>query len=609
MIFGLTFVMADAPTVPNSIEFAGLNLKLSDRARKKIQSEVDALTRNPKYFQIKVDRLQIYFPIIERIFKEEGLPEDFKFLVLQESALISDAVSSSNAVGFWQFKRDAALEVGLRIDKNIDERLNIVSSTKGAAKYIKKNNRIYFDNWVHALLAYQQGPGGAQRLINKKYQGSRSMPIDSRTHWYVIKFLAHKIAFEQVKSSAPKLYLLEFYEGQGKTLKEISNQKTLDLELVLKYNKWLKRGRVPGDKPYAVILPYQDNSDVLMASGKPQREVSNVQFETVSSEYETHPAKYPIIKTYKRRNKGLKVNGIKAVRVSEETDLNSLSRTSNVSVKRLLYYNDVKANKKPKRGELWYLKPKRSKAAEAYHIVILGEDLWSISQKYGIKLSRLRKKNDISKNQTTVKVGRVLWLSETRPTGTPVAYVKPETSERQIKSENGSTHATDLGKDPEVINHRDPKRNSAVNTSPETREEVLKSDETSGPVKKEEPKNLRVSSKKVHDVRGGETLFGISKKYGVTVEDLQTWNDMEGSNTLSIGQQLIVWEDTQPNTEETMPSEAVKSRFKVHQVKAGETLYQIARQYNATIKQLMELNEKPDFNLKVGEKLRVPEKP
>jgi membrane-bound lytic murein transglycosylase D len=47
----------------------------------------------------------------------------------------------------------------------------------------------------------------------------------------------------------------------------------------------------------------------------------------------------------------------------------------------------------------------------------------------------------------------------------------------------------------------------------------------------------------------------------------------------------------------------------VHQVKAGETLYQIARQYNATIKQLMELNEKPDFNLKVGEKLRVPEKP
>ena len=219
VMVSLQVVAVDSPTVPNTIHFAGLNLKLSEKARKKIQSEVNALTRYPKYFQIKVDRLQIYFPIIERVFREEGLPEDFKYLVLQESGLISDAVSSSNAVGFWQFKKAAATEVGLRVDRNVDERLNIVSSTRGAAKYIKKNNRLYFDNWVHALLAYQQGPGGAQKLVKDKYQGSRSMPIDSRTHWYVIKFLAHKIAFEQVKSAQPKLFLVEYYEGQGKSIK------------------------------------------------------------------------------------------------------------------------------------------------------------------------------------------------------------------------------------------------------------------------------------------------------------------------------------------------------------------------------------------------------
>ena len=88
----------------------------------------------------------------------------------------------------------------------------MVLGTVGAAKYLKKNNRVFFDNWVHALLAYQQGPGGALKLIKKKYRGSRSMPIDSHTHWYVIKFLAHKIAFEQVKSEAPKLYLVEYHE-------------------------------------------------------------------------------------------------------------------------------------------------------------------------------------------------------------------------------------------------------------------------------------------------------------------------------------------------------------------------------------------------------------
>ena len=197
LMVGVAAFAAESPTVPNAIQFAGLNLKLSDKARKKIQIEVNALTKSPKYFQIKVDRLQIYFPIIEEIFREEGLPEDFKYLVLQESALISDAVSTSKRCRVLAVQEGCGNRSWIRVDRQVDERLNIVASTRGAAKYIKKNNRLYFDNWVHALLAYQQGPGGAQRLVNDKFKGTRSMPIDGRTHWYVIKFLAHKIAFEQ----------------------------------------------------------------------------------------------------------------------------------------------------------------------------------------------------------------------------------------------------------------------------------------------------------------------------------------------------------------------------------------------------------------------------
>ena len=71
---------------------------------------------------MKIDRMLLYFPIIERIFKEEGVPEDFETLAIQESGLISDAVSSADAVGFWQFKDFTAQEVGLRVDKRIDER-------------------------------------------------------------------------------------------------------------------------------------------------------------------------------------------------------------------------------------------------------------------------------------------------------------------------------------------------------------------------------------------------------------------------------------------------------------------------------------------------------
>ena len=74
------------------------------------------------------------------ILKENGIPDDFKYLAIQESGFISDAVSSSNAVGFWQFKKLTADEVGLRVDRKIDERQNIVTSSRGAAKYLQKNN-------------------------------------------------------------------------------------------------------------------------------------------------------------------------------------------------------------------------------------------------------------------------------------------------------------------------------------------------------------------------------------------------------------------------------------------------------------------------------------
>src|SRR5690606_22399323 len=124
------------PRVPSEMEFAGIRLDLTDAARREIQTHVDALYRSEKYFNVKLERVDLYFPIIERIFYEENLPIDFKYLVIQESALISDAVSSSNAVGFWQFKQASAEEVGLRIDGRVDERLNIVSSTRGAARYL-----------------------------------------------------------------------------------------------------------------------------------------------------------------------------------------------------------------------------------------------------------------------------------------------------------------------------------------------------------------------------------------------------------------------------------------------------------------------------------------
>ena len=101
LLFPYLIYCQSTPNVPEVIDFDKIRLKINNDTRKEIQNEVDALHANDKFFKILIDRVNIYFPIIEEVLKEENIPEDFKFLALQESALISDAVSASNAVGFW----------------------------------------------------------------------------------------------------------------------------------------------------------------------------------------------------------------------------------------------------------------------------------------------------------------------------------------------------------------------------------------------------------------------------------------------------------------------------------------------------------------------------
>ncbi len=173
--------VAQAPEVPHKMTVAGITLTIRDDARREIQEDVNALTRSVKHFDIKVQRARTYFPIIEQILREERVPDDFKYLVLQESALVPDAVSVSNAVGYWQFKDFTAAEMGLRIDDYVDERMNIIASTRAAARYLKKNN-YYFNNWIYALQAYQMGAGAVMRSVKDYESGARHMEISSNTY-------------------------------------------------------------------------------------------------------------------------------------------------------------------------------------------------------------------------------------------------------------------------------------------------------------------------------------------------------------------------------------------------------------------------------------------
>lgn len=576
--------------VPSEITLGDMKLKISEGARRNIQKDVDALTKSPRFMEIKADRARIYFPIIEKVFKEEGIPSDFKFLALQESALISDAVSSSNAVGFWQFKDFTGREVGLRIDRSVDERLNIVASSHGAAKYFKRHN-FYFDNWVYTILAHMTGRGGAGKYVDKGNFGKKHMTLDGKTHWYVIRFLAHKIAYEGITNgpNTEGLSLVEYRNGKGKTLSAIAKETKVDQEELIKYNKWLKANKVPDEKPYSVMLPVRGKAPKIRTERtepQPKEEGGNDGLISVKI-YPTIDKDLNISGTIY-----IKINGLPSILAKRGDGINVLAKKANLTPERFAKYNDLNMNSIIREGEIYYTRSKRNRAKIYFYTVQPKETLWDVSQKFGIKLVKLAKLNRMA-TIDEIKPGRVLWLHKKRPANMPIEY--RELPRMQVDEAIPVKKAA-----PAVVTTPTP-------TIKQTQKEVEKASEEIADTVTEQMDEIIETVSELdepmeitsHVVAKGETLYGIAKAMGVSVEDLVEWNNLYDSS-LNLGQKLIVHGTVKENTKK--PDQA---EVNFHIVEPGETLYGISKKYGISVQQILDMNQKENLNLDIGERLRV----
>ena len=407
--------------VPSTLAFADVQLRLTPAARQEIQGDVDALVNGGKYFQAKADRARMYMPIVEQILREEGVPEDFKYLAIQESAFIPDAVSVSNAVGFWQFKEPSAMEVGLLINRQVDERMNIVAATRGACRYLKKFNET-FDNWWYSLQAYNNGLSGAQQVLPRSGYGSQSVSVSTEAHWYVKKYLAHRLAYEQaVEPIARPEQLYVLYETKGgESLAELSRQLKVEEEVLKGLNVWLKAHRVPTDKTYYVVYPTDNPMRQEMATMDRQEMDEDAVALPSASDQEEYPR---ILADARVSNQPFRItiNGRRAIVAGRYDDINTLAVKVDVLPATLRGLNDMEAEQPVIPGQYYYLEPKRNRARVYYHTVQPGETLWQISQKYGVKLSKLVQKNRLD-SPKEIAPGMVLWLRFIRPADMPVQY-------------------------------------------------------------------------------------------------------------------------------------------------------------------------------------------
>jgi membrane-bound lytic murein transglycosylase D len=601
-----TQVFAQQPLeVPEKLEFADIEITLEEELREKIQQYANKLTENPRYFRAVVERADAYFPIVERVLKEEGVPDDFKYLVIQESSLISDAVSSSNAVGFWQFKAASALEVGLRINDAMDERKNITASTRGAARYLVRNQK-NINNWVYTLLSYYAGLMGAKSVMKEDVAGKTKMLLDKDTHWYITKFIAHKLVFENAigRNQELPLQVIEYFEGAGKTLEQIAAETNLSADEVKFYNKWLNAETVPEDgRTYAVILPYKKEGVY------PSPVVKNVP--SPEADIKPYKEKNPILAIFKKEklpeatkqpdgtitystNVPLLVlwNGIKAIQAREGDNISKLALMAEISRDDFLKYNDLRVFDHIVPGQIYYVKPKKKKAKVPFHIVQDGESLWEVSQNYGISIKALMEKNRMSRPEKLER-GRVLWMRKTRPADVPIEIKEVPAAPKEILPKTNTENKTVPTTKPEmkpkgeigtiIKNHETPPplapaKTVETDTSTQTDEEEDEKYEENENKQSQKENADTITTKntnqqathlgklkpeeldEIYDryiLQQGENLLTVSKFFEVAIDSLMIWNGLN-SKTVQAGQEILIKRDTP--TLITQPSDLPKTQ-------------------------------------------------
>ena len=424
---------------------------------------------------------------------------------LQESALIPDAVSSSNAVGFWQFKDFTAQEMGLRVDSEVDERMHIASASRGAARYLKQCNH-YFNNWLYALQSYQMGAGGVMRLVGERDLGTRHIEITPETYWYVRKFIAHKVAFEDAVQGKASMEVTTIQVQGGTTLAEISKQTSADEQQLRDFNKWLKADRIPDDREYVVIIPkgaVSANFGVLAVTAKADTNIGK-----------------PV------DLQELEINGLPVIRVLKGEGLQAIARRGNIGLSAFLHYNEIEIDRPLKEGELYFLHKKKKHAAEELYTVKHSEDVWTISQRFGIQQKFILRFNDLSEN-SSLTPGVTLFLANRRPAGLEV-------------EDNAVVAALDEDQsfnwDP-ILEGSGPKGGPPVHPTSLDNKHVI-SAEISTPMLMD-VKSPPSPTTELHEVKSSDTLYSVSRQYGVTIKELMDWNEKKNFS-LVVGEKLKV---------------------------------------------------------------------
>lgn len=258
------------PYIPDSLSFCGEKVPLEYfDVYESLDFELIANAFRHSSTMLYIKRANRYFPEIEKILKQNGIPDDFKYLCVAESGL-ANVVSPAGASGFWQFMKATAIEYNLVVNKDIDDRYNYSKSVLAATQYLKKAYKT-FNNWTLVAASYNMGMGGLKKDMDfQKVDNYWDLHLNQETARYVYRILSLKLIM-----SNPKLYGFDIEDKylykKIKTKEIIVDSSINDLvkfafdngtnyKMLKYFNPWLMSQTLnnPNKKEYTIVIPTKD---------------------------------------------------------------------------------------------------------------------------------------------------------------------------------------------------------------------------------------------------------------------------------------------------------------------------------------------------------------
>ncbi len=460
--------------------------------------------RAKRWFRRYLERSSYYLPYIRKVFNERGLPQDLAYVAMIESGFTTEAKSWAGALGLWQFMSYTARPFGLRSDPWVEERINWRKATHAAANYLEYCYA-NLNNWPLAIAAYNAGHGKMYNAI-KKY-GSRDFweisqysYLARESRLYVPKLIAAAIiaknpiryGFMDLNYQAPEDVDLVMVPDPT-DLASLARCARTDEDTLRRLNPELRRGVTPpdaGKKGYEIALPLGLGDRFRENYAKLDHDKTKKALLT----YVIKPGDFPG-----------KIAEKFAVKVSDLLAFNNIKNTRGLRVGRELIIPTLGQGLGSFSGEtlpgmttghhglVLEKKPGPKGAVRREHRVRFGDSVARIARQYKVSSSEVIAWNGLREKQRLIP-GKIL-----------LVYTDAPKSDEELQKEQESF-------DPDKVKVRD-----VVFGEPDR----------------------KGNKGRVHIVTPGDTLWKVATKYGVSIQQIKSWNNLRG-NALSIGQKLRI---------------------------------------------------------------------